>query len=194
MNLAQNKRLLFLGSLGILLAVIITLYITLSSSPNALPETTDLEKQAFLNLPVAKQTTQQDLENLPGFKEKTSVADRTQFTYTSPNLAEDNMVIVDTSNTVIYKRYVSVTATLQHPKISDYVKTYGTPEKEATGSNKYGPYAKTYIYSSKGIVFVGNPLTDEIEEIHMFIPMSTEEFVNKYGQDINENIKPHVEN
>lgn len=64
--------------------------------------------------------------------------------------------------------------------------TLGQPEKTAPGSKFYGYHMNTYIYASKGIVFIGNPNINEVFEIQSFTPMSVEEYINNYGQDISE--------
>lgn len=77
--------------------------------------------------------------------------------------------------------------------ISQYTTKYGQPEKMIQGSKFYGWFIITYIYAQKGFAFLGNPNTDEVYEIHIFQPMSTEKYMQQYGQDLNPGATPPEE-
>lgn len=69
-------------------------------------------------------------------------------------------------------------------KISDFQQKYGLPIQEIKGSHFYGSFFVTYIYSLGGFAFIGNPNTDTIYEFQIFSPVSPENYLRLYGQDI----------
>ncbi len=76
---------------------------------------------------------------------------------------------------------------------SDIKLAHGEPDITLTGSNFYGWYIENRIYSSKGFTVIGNPNTNEVFEIQMYLPMTHSEYLNRYGEDINTNLRPHTE-
>ncbi|MBI2022342.1 hypothetical protein HYS97_00620 [Candidatus Daviesbacteria bacterium] len=72
--------------------------------------------------------------------------------------------------------------------ISSFKVQFGQPEKTIKGSKFYGPLFETLIYSSKGVTIIGNPFTDEIFEVQRYTPTSIEDYINRYGEDIEEGV------
>lgn len=79
------------------------------------------------------------------------------------------------------------------PLLSDYLKKYGNPEKTVNGSNYFGFNVSTYIYASSGFAYIANPSTNWVYEIQFFQPTTVDDYMNKYGQDINPNVQPDKE-
>lgn len=79
------------------------------------------------------------------------------------------------------------------PLLSDFLKKYGEPERVIAGSNYFGFNVSTYIYSSSGFSYLANPSTDWVYEMQFFEASSVDEYINKYGQDVNPNIEPEKE-
>lgn len=69
--------------------------------------------------------------------------------------------------------------------ITEYTKLWGNPERIVKGSLFYGQDAQVYIYGSMGFAFIANPQIDKVFEIHTFGPMSADEYIRQYGEDIN---------
>lgn len=133
------------------------------------------------------ETLASDIEKLPGLVEtKTLASGVKQFYFTSTDALRNNLVETE-DDKAVFKRVVSVTtADYQTPNINTYTQSYGNPESEFTGSKRYGPYMKTYVYPSKGFALIFNPYTEEVFEIQSFKPVSFEEYRSRWGEDIKE--------
>lgn len=128
---------------------------------------------------------EEELTSLSTFKEReTKQNGETHYFYETPNKARESSIITDKNGKIIFKKIITTDTDYSHPKISDYVKTNGEPEEIYTGSKRYGPYATYTLYPSKGIVIIGNPLTDEVFELDLFSGMSLDEYMKKYGSDV----------
>jgi hypothetical protein len=94
--------------------------------------------------------------------------------------------IITQNNQVIFQRvYVPESPNdPNHLLISSMISRYGTPEKTIQGSKLWGPFIMLYIYSNKGLAFIGNPNTDEVYELQTFSPTSVDDYIQKYGDDI----------
>lgn len=71
-------------------------------------------------------------------------------------------------------------------QITNFQNTHGQAEKVIKGSEFYGPFISYYIYAKKGITIIGNSHTDEVYELQRYQPMTVEEYLEKYGQDVKE--------
>jgi hypothetical protein len=75
--------------------------------------------------------------------------------------------------------------------LSEYLDFFGEPERIIPGSRFYGPEAQTYLYAqSRGTAYIANPQTNRVLELHTFAPMSIEQYIQKFGEDIASNPNP----
>lgn len=128
-------------------------------------------------------TAQSVIEQIPDRKNKEIKGDQTIYSYPTPAETRDNLIITEGSQ-VVFERKVTVEPNFNHPILSETLKSFGTPDKEFKGSYYYGAEFTTYIYPSKGVAVVGNPLNNEVYEIHYFKPMSAEEYQRLWGEDL----------
>lgn len=134
-------------------------------------------------------TPEKEVASYPGLiKQKKIGPNTTSFTYDSL-FAFRNNEIVTKNGLVIYEKVITVNNSLVHPKISDFLNLYGPAEKEFTGSKTYGRFEKTYIYASRGFSLVGNPSTDEVDEIQTFLPTTVDNYLKNWGKDIDTSLK-----
>lgn len=133
-------------------------------------------------------TTNREAENFPGLIGKETLpTGETQYSFFSSLLARPNQVVTR-NNLAVFERILIVGDPTQtrYAKISQMTKSFGNPEKIIQGSAYYGPFTSTYIYGNKGFAFIANPNTDEVYELHIFSPMSPDEYQGLYGEDIKE--------
>lgn len=136
------------------------------------------------------ETGSESIAKLPGLLgTKTLPNGNMQFEFTSTDALRNNLVETE-KDKAIFKSVVSITAgDYKAPDVTTYTQAYGAAEFEFTGSNRYGSYFITYVYPSRGFALIFNPYTFEVYEIQSFKPVSLEEYRNRWGQDINENLK-----
>lgn len=97
--------------------------------------------------------------------------------------------IIISNNKALFERIVILgnSSELGKIKLSEQIIKYGPAEKIIRGSKFYGFNMDTYIYPGKGLAFITNTFTDQIEEIQVFVPTTLEAYLAIYGEDINEN-------
>lgn len=132
------------------------------------------------------------LEQLPDFLKKEILTEtQTSYSFRSPIRVRPNEVRTD-SNVVVFERIIILQEKAPTSlKISDFENKYGQPERRLTGSRFYDELMVTYIYAQRGFAFIGNQFTDEVFELHLFKPMTPEEYIAQFGQDINTEENPH---
>jgi hypothetical protein len=136
---------------------------------------------------VIGKTTSKDIQNFAGLvKIEDLGSNRQLFFFTSADALRDNLI--ETKNGIaIYKRVVSITSDdYDIARFSPYLAEYGKPEAEFTGSGRYGPLYKTYVYPERGFAFIVNPATDAVYEIQSFVSTTLEQYLLNWGQDIKE--------
>lgn len=144
-----------------------------SSSPA--PLTLDFLNQA--------QLTEQNIKTSPKLLASHQLPDgSTQYDLKSYLDARPDIAIFKDGKT-IYRRTVTVTTELIHPKLSTYLSKLGTPDKTLTGSKYYGPFENIYVYGAKGVTLTANPNTDEIDNIETYLPTTTDDYLAKWGSD-----------
>ena len=190
MELFSFRNKLLLGGALLLLIIVFLIFSSLFSlqttrkAQQTLPTISDEYQTAFSTVNLG--TPVSDLEKMPGFKEKRKItATTTEYAYVSPLLAKDNVVQVDNGK-VVYTGQVMVDAAHKNPSLSEYLTRFGEPDEVITGSVLYGGFAKTYIYASKGVAFVGSSETDEVFFFQTFTPTTLTAYKTQYGQDIKE--------
>lgn len=142
-----------------------------------------IQRQITLDYLNEAQITEQNLQNSANLLNKRILPDgSTEYTVKSKFASRDNILIIK-DKVFLFKREITINDKLIHPKLTDYLKTYGNPDKILTGSKFFGPYQKFYLYPAKGFVLSANPGTDEIDEIYSFVPTTEENFLQKWGED-----------
>lgn len=131
-------------------------------------------------------TSEQEVLVLKNFKTKNVLPNNsTEYLFHSPRGSLRDDIVIIQNSVVIFERAITVDKTTRkHPAISDFIKLYGNPEKELQGSDHYGEFEKTYIFSSKGFTIIGNPFTDEVDEIQIYLPITTDQYISLWGSDI----------
>lgn len=129
------------------------------------------------------QTTDQEISSNPDLLNKVALGDKTVYTFKpNPNLV-GNQVITESGKAVFEKGTIIEAESKLH-LFSAYVNSYGQPEAEYTGSKTYGKFEKTYVWASLGFALKVNPFTQEVHEVQKFAPISIEEYLQKWGEDI----------
>lgn len=197
-TLTYNHGLFFLLCAVIVLVVFVLIVVLLSGlggggkatpTPNVPGGTSTQHKISPTQKTIIEKTTKNNVESLPGITGKTTLSNgATRYTFASPLVSRKNEVIVK-DNQVIFER-ILVPESSKDPgyvRISQYEKEYGKPQQIIRGSRFYGNLIRTYIYADKGFALIGNPITDEVFEVHTFLPTSVENYIQQYGEDINKN-------
>lgn len=174
-NIIKNKITWLV--LGLIIAILVLFFIS-PKAPETQPPTSTIQ---VFSTKVGSPATQ--VENLPNRKSKEQKDNQTLYSF--PTIAEtrDHLIITE-NNKVAFERVVTIESDYAHPSLTQMLQTLGIPEKEFKGSYYYGEEYITYIYASKGIAVVGNPLTDEVYEIHQFEPTTVEGYESKWGLDL----------
>lgn len=100
--------------------------------------------------------------------------------------------IVLRNNRATFERTILLTDDLsfQYPKSSELIQQFGQPNKIIQGSSFYGYNVKTYIYPDLGLAFIAEEGSENVFEVQTFIPVSFDEYMQKYGGDIVEGGNP----
>ena len=140
-------------------------------------------------------TPESEVDKNPGFLRKESLNDgRTKYVFESPLTVRPNEIITRDGRVVYEKALTPSNPSSQgYTTVSEMINQYGQPEKLIKGSKFYGWGLDQYIYASKGFSFVGNSYNDEVYEFGFFGPMSIENYVGRYGDDITDNASPPIE-
>lgn len=103
-----------------------------------------------------------------------------KYEYGSKNPNINNEAVVDNNTVLLLKR---ITVIEEQLSINDLLSKYGTGyitlygQRSQAGDN-------LYVYLSKGVAFLGNPIDDSVSEIWYFVPRpSIESFITEYAQD-----------
>lgn len=138
---------------------------------------------AYLKTSIGK-TSDQEVAKLANLKQKRVLPDGSiQYSFNSPLLKSDNLVITK-DGVVVFKRVFPGTDDWNLPRLTDYISQHGNPEAQFSGSINWGRFIKTYIYASAGFTIVGNPISDEVVEIQSYLPMTVDDYIKEWGQDI----------
>lgn len=136
------------------------------------------------------------LEKQPDYLSKEKVSEsRMQYNFVSEIKTRPNTIITLSDSTVLFERQLLPPSpkTQGYTTLSQLRAAHGDPEVVIKGSKFYDWYIETYIYASKGFAVIGNPNTNEAYEIHLFIPASTDDYINTFGEDLSPGAKSPVE-
>ncbi len=107
-----------------------------------------------------------------------------KYTTTSPTSGRPNVAQVKSDGSgVVFERSV-IDLSGAPIFLNDYLSVYGQPQQVREDHSYYGLNAVVYIYASEGLAYVVSKPTGRILELHTFVPMS----VNNYIQLHNEHL------
>lgn len=158
------------------------------SSP-LLPKASEIQKTTI------GRTTEQDVEQLPERIEKTENPDGSStYTFTSPLTARPERIITK-NDRVVFESILTPESpnAVGYSTVDEYSSQYGQPEAVLQGSKFYGWHMHVLVYATKGFSLIVNPFTQEIFEVHVYQPMSTDNYVKYYGDDVSPNSEPPLE-
>lgn len=173
------------------------LTITSIPSPSSVPPFIQQPKISILQKTEIGKTISLEIDKYPNIEKKESLSNGdTKYSLTSHLIPRPNIILTNKQGVAEFESILipSDPNTAGYVKISELLQRYGQPEKTIAGSRFYDWIAKTFIYPSKGIAFIGNPNTDEVFEIHAFQPTTLGSYIEQYGSDLDPNATPPVEN
>lgn len=143
---------------------------------------------------IGQTTSDQIKSNFSIIEEKQLPDGSTAYSIPSP-LTSRPIEIRTKEDVVVFERELTPVDSIDpgYSTITFFQNEYGEPDEVFKGSLYYGSYLEHLIYSSRGFTLIANPNTDEVFEIHFFEPMSVEEYVKMYGDDIDLEPKPPSE-
>lgn len=136
-------------------------------------------KKIYPTTASAEEFPMEPLEKEKGFIKKVKgPGDSTIFSMKSSNDARPNIfVMIGTSNIQFERRVINPN---NPEKITDYINSYGQPEK-ILNESFYGKDTNLYIYATQGIAIIVNTQTGQVLEQQTFYPMSTDEYLQKFS-------------
>lgn len=143
---------------------------------------TALGKDSPLERTEIGKTTEQEVKKMSGILGKKREGDITIYLIRSSEPGEIDEIRTR-NGIVIFEKTSTETATAPLPNLDQIFSKYGKPEyvKDKVGE---GFYMSAYIYPSKGIAIYANRYTKSVYEIQRFIPMSLEDYVRQYGENL----------
>jgi hypothetical protein len=158
---------------------------TPSSSVDRLPQE---QRISVLQKSAIGETTQKELDAMPGLENKSTFADgSTRYAFRSALISRKNEVLVKDGKAVFERILTPESSKARgYSLISQFTKRYGEPEETITGSSFYGQLMSNFIYANKGFTLIGNPFTGEVFEIQLYVPTTVETYRQQYGEDIKE--------
>lgn len=136
---------------------------------------------------IINQTTDQEISKLSNIKKVVNLPDgKTQYLLDSKLMARDNTIITQ-NGVAIFERIIKIEENSNQYPLSYYKKKYGNPEKVIKGSKFYGIHETVYIYASQGFTLIANPFTEAVDEIQAYAPISVDQYLKTWGEDIKEN-------
>lgn len=189
-----NYRMLFLIGLLVVLVVVLILLKFFggtsekpsSPSPPPQPQVESLKFFVPQLKTIPGKTTEDDVKKFPDLKEtRETDGGGAQYEFYSPEISRNNIVVTH-KGTTVFERVLSIDQDLTHPKLNVFKNKFGEPDDKVTGSIYWGQFFETHIYTNFGFALIANPLTDEVFEVHTFLPMSVAEYRKIWGVDIKE--------
>jgi hypothetical protein len=183
--LKQKKVIIaiIIGSIFLLITILIASFSDTKSTISPLQKTT-----------IGK-TSEDTIKSLPNIQDAITLTDgSTEYQLKSTLNARPNTIITKNGKATFERQLTPVDQTTPgFATISEYKKRFGEPERDIQGSKFYDWIAHTYLYTNKGFAFIGNPFTDEVFEFHFFEPTTVENYIQLYGQDLDEGAQPEEE-
>lgn len=178
-----KTKLLIIGL--VIVIIFTTILVALQTSPEQ--QTLESQPSQIEESAVGKKITPDIEKRLDIIDKEASSEGTTVYSLNSLNTIRTDQIITKQDQIIFQRTYVPENPNdPNHLLISKMIEKYGQPENIIKGSKLWGPFMQTYIYPSKGIAFIGNPNTNEVYELQNFTPISLTEYLQKYGDDIDE--------
>jgi hypothetical protein len=197
-NLQNKQLLLLLGISGLL--VIIVLVVAASSilspqttttdeliTPTSSPRSYHEDSQGKFQITPLQRTeigttTGREVEANETITSKSIQNDTTIYIVESAVPGEPDEIRVR-DNEVIFESINTFNTTAgQPPKIATYQNELGESEKVLDSVSSLGKHISAHIYAEQGVAFFVNRFTNTVYKIHRFLPMSTAEYEQEYGE------------
>lgn len=200
MKKIQSLRLL-LFIIGCVLVVIIGVFVFImlpliqnGSTPNPGSTNQPPSNQSPIQKTQIGITKEREVARLPGAQKISLPNNKTGYILPSSLKTRPNLITIK-EGVVDYEREITPDDPSNPNYLSLYsiVAKYGQPDRSIKGSSYYGAFLSTYIYSSIGFSVIANTYTSEVYEIQFFSPLSPEEYLKQFGEDVNPNTKPPQE-
>lgn len=194
----RKKIIILVGFIGVLFVSLLVVSLTSRNSnpPSSSPIPTPFQIQTSAVSPLQKTQVGKPLPD--NFKNTVNIEkveagpdNQTIYSYTAPVAIRPNQVVTK-NNIVVFERILTPEApsSVGYATISEYKSHFGAADKEIRGSKLYGWYMMSYIYASHGFTIIGNPNTDEVYEVQHYLPMSVDEYIKTYGEDLDTDAQP----
>lgn len=181
-----NKKILFyikiFFAISAVAVVILAVFSGGEKKVKQLPVTSSLFP-SFIKTEIGK-TTDKEVEALEVIDKKTLPDGTISYHIKSVNPLKADRIITKNGVVVFEETSTFTDKPGGFPKINSFLTAYGKPDEQIKGYLFYGPLEVIYVYASRGFVFIGNPPTNQIDEIHRFLPTTSTEYKRLYGQDI----------
>ena len=144
------------------------------------------------------ESTDEEISQLGNLKEKKQISQGVEYHFASPLVDRDNLAVTE-NGVLVFKQFITLkdVDNWEAPSLISYKDKYGAVEYEKRGSVYYGNFETLYLWASKGVGVIANDFTDEVKEIHVFIPTTVENYLEKWGNDSSqfkeERIEDHSE-
>lgn len=132
-------------------------------------------------------TTDDDILKMDPILKK-DVPDGKEYSFLSPLNDRPDIVVTKNGKASFEREILPLEVnSAGHALISKLEEKLGKPDQIVKGSKNYSWDASTYIYANKGVAFIGQQ--DTVFEIQTFAPMSVNEYIQQYGQDLNPGVQ-----
>lgn len=98
--------------------------------------------------------------------------------------------VIFKDNKAMFERTILLTdnTNFKYPKAQELIQRFGQPGKAVRGSKFYGYNVSTYIYADQGFAFIAEEGTGNVFEVQTFPRVSLDQYMQTYGQDIQEGL------
>lgn len=192
----------------ILVSLVIIIFVTLTREetktspdltgiyPTPVPNTSQsVQKASPIQKSIIGETTQNEIENLPGLVEKKEREDGSIENYFNSTLDIRPHSIITKNNKAVFESIIlpSDKSAAGYLTISQFKNQHGEPTSIEEGSRFYGWHMQILIYEHLGVALIANPFTGEVFELHSFQPMNTQDYIKYFGSDFDPDASPHLE-
>lgn len=159
---------------------------SVSSSPSPIPLGSGIDDQSISLLYLSRGDIElENIKNMPGFLGCTSQNDSsTRCEIRSPLVSRPNLIIVKDGQLLFKRTVTTPLANGRLPSLGNLSSGLGAAGQVQKGSRFFGSQVQTYIFANKGVVLIANPNTGEVQEVQVFNPQSTSEYLTNFGEDI----------
>jgi len=194
-ELLQANYIIILFVIAILLLIIVFIFLIIisfsSTNQNVTSKITPsptriILKKNFLVNPLERseigKTKEEEVLESYTIKSKTSYGNETIYKIESAIPNELDEVRVE-KGIVVFERVNTDTVTLtQLTRLDEVIKKFGDPELVIDKVGPHGWYTSLYVFSSNGFAVFANRYTNSVYEVQRFLPMSIDDYKNKYPE------------